>query len=85
MGYKMKTIYEIVKEYNELNEANTTPLHGFKVGDKVKYAPHAIKLFNTEKHGEIIKVDGSLLTIGIGFYRSYDLETIQEFYIMPNN
>jgi len=79
----MKTVSEIVKEYNERNESNKTPMHGFKVGDKVKYAPHAIELFNKDVSGEIIRIADSLVTIEKGIKGSYNLESLQEYYLMP--
>ena len=82
---KMKTVHEIVNEYNQRNEANITPLHGFKVGDKVKTAPGHDHQFDEKSSGEIIKVTGEVVIFEVGHKGSYDLKTMNEYWLMPND
>ena len=81
----MKTVHEIVNEYNERNEANITPMHGFKVGDKVKTAPGYGRQMNEQYSGEIIKVSGEVVIFEMGHKGSHDLNSMDEYWLMPDD
>ena len=81
----MKTVFEVVSNYNQRNETNRTPLRGFKVGDEVKYAPLAVELFKIELSGEVITIDNDFVIFEVGPKGSHNLRKIDELLLMPND
>jgi len=81
----MKTVDQIVREYNERNDANITPMHRFKVGDKVKTAPGHDRRFDEKSSGEIIMVSGEIVTFEMGHKGSYNIDSMNEYWLMPND
>ena len=82
----METVYQVIEDYKDWINGNASPLHGFKVGDKVKPAPHVDKVTLESIDlivGEVIKISNDRIIIEVGKKGSYDLRNIGEFYLMP--
>lgn len=72
----MKTVYEIVQEYIK---ANTTPMRGFTVGDKVKTSPE------WKISGKIVKVSDDIVTLEIGREENHEFKKVNEYWLMTDN